>query len=317
MNKQKNQPKAGKKPTAQIEDTGERMVPAVHKGKWLYGEHIVRYEATLPLVREKVVLDIASGTGYGSKIMAHIAKKVYGIDYDQDAINYAKENYRADNIEYRQGNGTDIPLGDNTVDVVVTVETIEHIEDYTRFLDELRRVLKDDGELIISSPNKLESPKGNHFHLHEFKHNEFTTLLEKNFKKITPYFQGTWLYNALVSKDLLESEWRQDIDTINVAPISIPQTMYYLYVCSNGTNDHSLKPLGAISEHYSVKKVIENEQNMRKHMDEQRKVIDHIADQLKQSEAQAAYSLDRLNILEKTITYRTIRKLRNIFKGKR
>ncbi len=74
-----------------IKDTGERMVPAYHKGHMVYGEHIVRYAATENIVRDKVVLDIAAGSGYGTFEISRFAKKVYGVDLDENAVAYAKK----------------------------------------------------------------------------------------------------------------------------------------------------------------------------------------------------------------------------------
>lgn len=58
-----------------LEDTGERLIPDTHKKSITYGEHIVRYRSVLPVVENKVVLDIACGTGYGTQIIASKAKK--------------------------------------------------------------------------------------------------------------------------------------------------------------------------------------------------------------------------------------------------
>ena len=263
-----------------IADTGERMVPEYHKGKLLYGEHIVRYESLKQFISGKRVLDIASGSGYGTKIIGRFAKAVTGVDNNEDAIKYARANFAAENVTYKQGDGLAIPLEDSSVDVVVSLETIEHIEDYEAFLEELKRVLVPDGVAIISTPNDIESPKGNHYHVHEFLFDEARNAFRKHFKNVTPYFQGTWLYTALVGNDNIGTEWRGDIDTLSIAPLKPDQTMYYLFVCSNGKPATEIQPLGAISEHYSVKRVIETESAMRKHMAEQKLVMDHLEREL-------------------------------------
>ena len=138
-----------------LRDTGERMVPEFHKGKLIYAEHTSRYKCAESLVKGKLVLDIASGSGYGTQMLAQVASKVYGVDNNEEAIKYARKNFSAANIEYKLGNGEMIPMEDDSVDVVVTFETIEHIQDHTRFLREIKRVLKPDGLLLISTPNDL------------------------------------------------------------------------------------------------------------------------------------------------------------------
>ena len=126
---------AKKKRTSILENDYERMVPEFHKGTIIYGEHLVRYLAAQQIVKGKTVLDIASGSGYGTYSLAKTAKKVYGVDVLADAIHYSKQNYNKSNIEYLQGDGVAIPLKDNSVDVVVSFETIEHIEDYRTFME--------------------------------------------------------------------------------------------------------------------------------------------------------------------------------------
>lgn len=148
-----------------LENDYERMVPEYHEGKLIYAEHVTRYLAAQSVVKDKVVLDIASGSGYGTKILAESAKFVYGVDVNEAAVNYSKKKYASKNIEYLVGDGESIPLKDNSVDVVITFETIEHIKNYSKFLDEVARVLKPDGLAIVSTPNDLEFAEGNHFSL--------------------------------------------------------------------------------------------------------------------------------------------------------
>jgi ubiquinone/menaquinone biosynthesis C-methylase UbiE len=102
-----------KKPRSTIQDTGERMVPEFHRGNLIYAEHITRYLSAETIVKGKVVLDIASGSGYGTKILAKGAKKVIGVDINKEAVSYARQNFAAANIEFKHGSGTEIPLEDN------------------------------------------------------------------------------------------------------------------------------------------------------------------------------------------------------------
>ena len=269
-----------------ITDTGERMVPAHHKGMLLYGEHILRYEAMRPFVDGKRVLDIASGSGYGTQMIAKTAESVIGVDNNEDAIAYAKSHYQDDNITYTLGSATKIPLADASVDVVVSLETIEHIDEYSTFLKEIKRVLVPDGVAIISTPNDIESPEGNHYHVHEFLYEEAYKVFNQYFSSVKPYFQGTWLYTALVDEEKMKSEWRGEVDTISLAPLKADQTMYYLFVCTNSKPTKVINSIGAISQHYSIKRYLETDSAMRKHMDDQKKVMDHLEAQLNKVSAQ-------------------------------
>src|SRR3990167_2932557 len=160
-----------------MQDTGERMIPEHHKGNIIYGEHMSRYLAVAGTVEGKVVLDIACGTGYGTQIIAKDAAKVYGVDISKETIEYAKENFNAPNITYKLGNASKIPLDDNSVDVVVSFETIEHVKEYEKFVDEVKRVLKDNGQFIVSTPNDDEFIDDNEFHVHEFQFTELKELV--------------------------------------------------------------------------------------------------------------------------------------------
>lgn len=230
-------------------DDYERMVPEFHKDKLIYAEHISRYLAAVPIVSNKVVLDVASGSGYGTKILSDSAKFVYGVDINKVAVNYSRENYGAKNIEFLVGDGESIPIDSETIDVVVTFETIEHIKDYKKFLKELVRVLKPDGIAIISTPNDLEFSEGNHFHLHEFQYEELTNLLKEYFKNLTPYFQSTWKYVAVGSEKDLSSNIETTI--LNLTKKNRDQHLYFYMLASNRTITEEVKLTAALGEHYS------------------------------------------------------------------
>ena len=104
--------------------TGERFLPEV-VGDIRY-EHLHRYLMARELVRGKDVLDIACGEGYGSRILAEVAKSVIGIDLSQAAAAHASASYTADNLHFAQGDCSCIPLPNASLDVVVSFETLEH-----------------------------------------------------------------------------------------------------------------------------------------------------------------------------------------------
>ena len=234
---------------AELVNDYERMVPEFHKDNLIYAEHITRYMAAKPLMKNKVVLDIASGSGYGTKMLAETAKYVYGVDVNEAAIQYARKNYSEKNIEYLIGDGESIPLEDNSVDVVITFETIEHIKNYKKFLMEIERVLKPDGLAIVSTPNDLEFAEGNHFHLHEFKYNELILLLKKHFKNIDTYFQSTWKYVSIGTEEQLSEH--TDGVTLNLTKKKRDQHLYFYLLASNRKIKEKIEHIAALGEHYS------------------------------------------------------------------
>lgn len=232
-------------------DTGERMVPEFHTQTLIYAEHLIRYQAATDLVKNKIVLDIASGSGYGTQLLANTAKYVYGVDVNINAVGYARKNYNGDNIEFIEGDGEKIPLADNSVDVVITFETIEHIKDYKQFLREVKRVLKNDGIAIVSTPNDAEFAEGNHFHLHEFEQKELQNLLSEYFKHQKSYFQATWKYVMLGTDTFMKEEQEIKIPTLNLAPIRANQYLYFYNICSDRDIIEEVSPIAALGEHYS------------------------------------------------------------------
>src|SRR5436190_4788638 len=106
-----------------LEWTGERYVPEVSGNIRL--EHLHRYLIARELSRDKCVLDIACGEGYGSNLLASVAANVVGVDIAQNAIDHAAVRYSRQNLQFKQGSCEAIPLPDGAVDVVVSFETIE------------------------------------------------------------------------------------------------------------------------------------------------------------------------------------------------
>ena len=176
-----------------MEFTGERIVPGSVNAD-LLNEHLCRYRFAQLLVEDKVVLDVGSGVGYGSKILAEKAGAVLAVDVSEEAVRYAGERYARENIELVVGDCHDLPLASDSVDVVVSFELIEHLQGQQAHLLEIGRVLKPDGLTVISTPNRVfysqESNQVNPFHTHEFDFQEFLDFLKSLFSSVQIYFQN-------------------------------------------------------------------------------------------------------------------------------
>jgi len=170
--------------------TGERYLPNLDSPEISY-EHWHRYLYATQFVEDKVVLDIACGEGYGSDLLAKTARKVVGVDIDKKTIGHAKNTYKKANLEFLEGSVAEIPVkGKAFFDVIVSFETIEHVEKdkQKKFLDEIKRLLKESGVLIISTPNKLTysdvSGFKNEFHVKEFYLDEYLKFLKQYFRNV-------------------------------------------------------------------------------------------------------------------------------------
>ncbi len=107
--------------------------------------------------RGKIVLDAGCGTGELAYCIAKKgAKEVLGVDYSKEAIAVAHKTYRSENLAFRAGNIENIQ---GRFDVVVSLGTLEHLNDPLSALRKLKNLLSPDGSLIITCPN-WSNPRG-------------------------------------------------------------------------------------------------------------------------------------------------------------
>ena len=172
-----------------MEFTGERMVPEA-AGAETFWEHVERYRFASDWVRNKDVLDIACGEGYGSAALAKAgARSVIGVDIAQEAVEHARLRYQ---IDARLGSAENIPVESSSVDLVVSFETIEHVVNPELFLNECVRVLRPDGVLVMSTPNLemyREVAPNNPFHCSEMSVEQFEILLGTRFESTVMFGQ--------------------------------------------------------------------------------------------------------------------------------
>lgn len=183
-----------------MEFTGERYVPELQWPEISY-EHWHRYVYADSFIAGKTVLDVACGEGYGCRWLAEKARRVVGVDISAEAVRHANERYGRDNLTFLEGSAEALPFVESGLfDIVTSFETIEHIDAamQERFLRETLRVLKPDGLLLISTPNKLEYSDGpgytNEFHIKEFYESEFREFLGTAFRHLA--IMGQRVYPA-------------------------------------------------------------------------------------------------------------------------
>jgi len=181
--------------------TGERYVTQL-KGD-IELEHKHRYALACELSKGKRVLDIACGEGYGSEMLSQNAKSVVGVDIDPATVAHAMTKYRSPKMKFIEGACEKIPLPDKSVDLVVSFETLEHIEDHDKFLGEIERVLDSGGILVISTPEKAAySDKPRHvnpFHKKELYREQFLRLLSQKYGHMIYFEQKVTFGSCLVA----------------------------------------------------------------------------------------------------------------------
>lgn len=174
-------------------------------GKYI---HIKRYKHAQKKV-SGAVLDIGCGYGYGSYYISQSDKvnKVIGLDIVEEEILHAKKNYKGDKCDFICADALDLPFSDNYFDYIVSFENIEHVKDYNKYLEEIKRVLKPNGNLLLSTPNNRDlnirlqkylkkinewplKYQENKWHIKEFYYDELVDLFQKyNFKIIDSFGQ--------------------------------------------------------------------------------------------------------------------------------
>lgn len=166
----------------------ERVVPAATPAQ-AFAEAGLRYEFARQFVVGKDVLDIASGTGIGSSFLKDSgARSVTGADLSSECISLARRLYPACN--FMIADGCALPFEDRSFDVVVSFETIEHIRNYSGFIDSCYRILRTPGILVLSTPNRHVSRfTPNPYHVKEFYPNELEEAIGSRFGKTQIFAQ--------------------------------------------------------------------------------------------------------------------------------
>jgi SAM-dependent methyltransferase len=144
-------------------------------------------------VEGKVVADIGwEEVGYGSRLLAETAESVTGLSSLPEAVDLASAIYSAPNVSYRRANLPELPLSAGHFDVVVAFGLVENLERPEALVREARRILKEDGMLLISALDKQtndqnpESTDGRR----EMYVPEFREMLERHFAHVQVYRQG-------------------------------------------------------------------------------------------------------------------------------
>jgi SAM-dependent methyltransferase len=167
----------------------ERIIPDLTEDQ-IFIRHADRYSFASGFVRGAKVLDVASGVGYGARILLTEgqALSVTGLDNCGDAVEYAREHYSAPGAGFVLGDCHCMPFEAGTFDAVVSLETLEHVIDHQLFVREIIRVLRRGGTLVMSTPNKRYDSK-NPFHHSRFSLKDFQGLLEPLFGQVEYYGQ--------------------------------------------------------------------------------------------------------------------------------
>jgi 2-polyprenyl-3-methyl-5-hydroxy-6-metoxy-1,4-benzoquinol methylase len=221
--------------------TGERLETEILNSNTL--EHLHRYALAQGLVSGKSVLDIACGEGYGTNLLSQVAQTVVGVDISEETVQHAQSKYKKSNLAFRAGRADKILAEDSSFDVVVSFETIEHHDKHIEMMQEIKRVLKPQGVLIISSPDKLnysiKRKYANPYHVKELFIEEFKGLIQSHFK-YSLFFQQRSMYCSAIVPEHQQST--SDLDRFSGSYQQINKNsfdpLYHLCIASNEPVPH-------------------------------------------------------------------------------
>jgi 2-polyprenyl-3-methyl-5-hydroxy-6-metoxy-1,4-benzoquinol methylase len=159
-----------------------------------FTNHLKVYKFAAQLCSGKDVLDVGCGTGYGAQFLANSARSVIGIDLSRQAIRYANGRYLDSNIRFLRMDAEQLKFGDRSFDFVISSENFEHLHDQRANLREISRILRDEGMLLLATPNReMFLEIDNPYHTHEVGYEELLEMVRESY------------CDCLIAENLLES----------------------------------------------------------------------------------------------------------------
>lgn len=151
----------------------------------LIQQSIKRYNFAKKYCVNKKVLDIASGEGYGSNIIADKANLVIAIDCDFETMKYSRNKYKKKNLYFICADCNNLPFRNACFDVITSFELIEHLSIPSKYLSEICRTILRNGIYIGSTPQILfKDLDKNPFHKHPYSKEEYKSVLLRYFSKV-------------------------------------------------------------------------------------------------------------------------------------
>ena len=204
----------------------ERLEPGTKEWDLYFANHQSRYAfavGELEKVTCTTILDAATGVGYGAHYMAqHFPhKKLLAIDRNEDALQIAKAQFKTANLQFLYDDCEKferVPQH-GPFDAIISFETLEHLPNPQKFLQNCFDVLSENGLLVISTPNQwVSSPSGTNnweFHEKEYKPEELIDLLSaQGFSNIRLYGQ------QLTAIGLLRQQMRGELNKLHSNPFT-------------------------------------------------------------------------------------------------
>lgn len=276
----------------------ERLEPDVAAGSLVLAEHEARYRWASSLVVGREVVDAGCGVGYGARICAQAgAASVLGFDASAEAIADAQaaaqawpDRPAADRVRYEVRDLLDCDLPTASCDVAMCFEAIEHVADPERALDELHRVVRRGGLLLVSSPNPGVYPGGNPHHVRELAPERLRELLKARFRNVRLFPQHAWAASLVGDDHVYEAADGSAVLDARLSKLAAGEpgrSLYTVAVASDGR----LPTLGAV---LMLARADEADQ-LREHLAFAANRAELLAGELKRARGRAAIAERRAN----------------------
>jgi SAM-dependent methyltransferase len=274
----------------------ERFVPDQMRGQLVAAEHTARYRWATSFCNGRRVLDAGCGAGYGAEVLNQAgAESVVGVDISEAAVLLARSAV-SDGVTCELGDVTALTHPDDSFDLVVCFEVIEHVADPERVLDELRRVLRSDGLLLLSSPNRARYVPGNPHHQHEYTRPELLEVLESRFESARVISQHVMLA-SVISWTAAPQFKLNDAQTLWIAEPEAEDEIYLLAMAGSDLPPDP-GPIVGLAQFAEPRRWLEHIEAQRAHIETQT----HRLRSLEGREADRTDALERLARAERELT---------------
>lgn len=189
-----------------LEFTGERYVPGQGGARIAY-EHVHRYLFARRWARGRRVLDVATGSGYGARLLAESARSVCAIEIDAVAVAAARDAFGVPNLSFARADAARLPIVSASIDLVVALEILEHVPagaSQEALVAEVARVVRPGGVALLSTPDRATYSDArryrNPFHTRELYRHELEALLGSHFRFVELFRQQVRAGSLIVSE---------------------------------------------------------------------------------------------------------------------
>lgn len=160
-----------------------------------YALHLIHqkaYENASSICRNRSVLDWGCNHGYGLPSLKETARRVGGLDTNIQCVEEARRRHPEFACDIRLYDGRTVPFTEESWDVVVSFQVIEHVQNMSAYLEAIKSVLSDRGIALFTTPNReIRLDPGmkpwNEFHVTEFSAAELKQTLQQHFRGVEVY----------------------------------------------------------------------------------------------------------------------------------